>query len=192
MQHMLSLKQTGSCYGLFGHKDVYFHESSMLGGFFTVVQSLSHVQLFVTHGLQHARLPFPSPGACSDSCPLSRWCHLIVSSSVALFSSCPQSVPASRSFPMSWLFTSGGQSIRASASASVLPVNIQGWFPLGLTCLCWLSTNIICARLSVTLWTAALQAPLSMGFFKQEYWSGLPFPSSGNKRCYNIIMLFKQ
>ena len=87
------------------------------------------------HGLQHARLPcpLPSPGACSNSCPLSWWYHSTISSSVARFSSCPQSFPASGSFPMSWLFTSHGQSIWASASASVLPMNIQGWFPLGLT-----------------------------------------------------------
>ena len=88
------------------------------------------------HGLQHARLPCPSlsPGACSNSCPLSQWCHPTISSSVILFSSCLQSFPASgSSFPMSWLFSSGGQSIRASISASVLPMNIQDWFPLGLT-----------------------------------------------------------
>ena len=87
------------------------------------------------HGLQHTRLPCPSPtpGACSNSCPLSRWCHPTISSSVILFSSCHQSFPASGSFPVSWLFTSGGQSIRASASVSVLPMNIQDWFPLGLT-----------------------------------------------------------
>ena len=69
----------------------------------------------------------------AHSCALSRWCHPTVSSSVATFSSCPQSLPASGSFPMSQLFTSGGQSIGASASPSVLPTNIQGWFPLGLT-----------------------------------------------------------
>ena len=73
----------------------------------------------------------PISGACSDSYPLSQWCYLTISSSAALFSSCPQSFPASGSFPMSQLFVSGGQSIEASASASVLPMNIQGWFPLG-------------------------------------------------------------
>ena len=85
--------------------------------------------------LQHTRLPCasPAPRACSHSCPSSRWCHPAISSSVVPFSSCPQSFPASGSFPMSWLFTSGGQSTGASASASVLPVNIQYWFPLGLT-----------------------------------------------------------
>ena len=85
------------------------------------------------HGLQHTRLPCPSPspGVCSNACPLSRWCHTTISSSVTPFSSYPQSFPASGSFPLSWLFKSGGQSTRASASD--LPMNVQGWFPLGLT-----------------------------------------------------------
>ena len=85
------------------------------------------------HGLQHSRLPCPSlsPGVHSNSCPLSQWCHPTISSSVAPFSF-SQSFPASGSFPMSQLFTSGGQSIGASTSASVLPMNIQDWFPLGL------------------------------------------------------------
>ena len=84
---------------------------------------------------QHARLPCPSPSprVCSKSCPLSRWCHPTISSSVVPFSSCPQSFPTSGSFPGSWLFASGGQIIGASASASGLTMNIQGWFPLGLT-----------------------------------------------------------
>ena len=87
------------------------------------------------HGLQHARLPCPSlsPWVCSNSCPLSWWCHSTIWSSVVPFSSCLQSFPASGSSPMSRFFTSGGQSIVASASASVLLMNIQGWFPLGLT-----------------------------------------------------------
>ena len=87
------------------------------------------------HELQHARLPCPSlsPRACSNSCPLSWWCYPTISSSVVPFSSCLQSFQISGSFLMSWFFTSGGQSIGASASASVLPMNIQGWFPLGLT-----------------------------------------------------------
>ena len=84
------------------------------------------------HGLQYTRLPCPSPtlGACSNSCPLSQWCHTTISSSVTLFS-CPQSFPASGSFSMSQVFASGDQSI--GVSASVLPMNIQGWFLLGLT-----------------------------------------------------------
>ena len=87
------------------------------------------------HGLQHARLPcpLPSPRVSSNSCPMSWWRHPTISSSVAPFSSCPQSFLASGSFPMSQLFASDGQSTEASASASVLPMNIQGWFPLGLT-----------------------------------------------------------
>ena len=89
----------------------------------------------LSHGLQNARLPCPSfsPRACSNSCPLGWWCHPTISSSVVPFSSCLQSFPASGSFLMSRLFSSGGQSIGASASASVLPMNIQNWFPLGLT-----------------------------------------------------------
>ena len=87
------------------------------------------------HGLQHARLPCPSPTprVYSNSCPLSQWCHPTISSSVTPFSSCLQSFPASGSFQMSQLFTSGGQSIGVSASTSVLSMNIQDWFPLGWT-----------------------------------------------------------
>ena len=81
--------------------------------------------------------PSPSPVACSNSCPLSRWCFPTISSSVIPFSSCLQSFPESGSFPMSQFFTSGGQSIGVSASTSLLPMNIQDWFPLGLTG--WLS-----------------------------------------------------
>ena len=97
-------------------------------------QTLSH------HELQHNRLPWPSLSlwVSLNSCPLSGWCHPTTSSSVIPFSSWPQSLLASGSFPMSWLFTSGGHSIWASASASVLPMNIQGWFPLGLTGLIFL------------------------------------------------------
>ena len=99
-----------------------------------VVQSLSCVQIFVTHGLQHTSPPCPSvsPGLCSNSCSLSQWRHPTISSSVAFFS-CPPCFPTSGSFPVSQFFTLGGQSIRASASASVPPVNSQGWFSLGLT-----------------------------------------------------------
>ena len=87
-------------------------------------------------GLQQGRPPCPSPfpRICTNSCPLSRWCYLTISSSVVPFSSCLQSFPASGSFAVSQLFTSGGQSIGASVLASVLPINIQGWFPLRLTC----------------------------------------------------------
>ena len=109
------------------------HPNSCLHGCCcSVTQSCPTLQ---PHGLQHAWLPCPSlsPGVCSNSCPSSQWCYLTISSSVAPFSSCPRSFPASGSFPMSQLFTSGGQSIGALASASVLPMNIQDWFPLGLT-----------------------------------------------------------
>ena len=83
----------------------------------------------------HARLPCPSlsPWVCSNSCPLSQGCHSNIPSSVTPFSSCPQSFPTSGYFHMSQFFASAGQSTGASASASVLPMNIQGWFPLGLT-----------------------------------------------------------
>ena len=98
------------------------------------VQLLSRVWLFVTPWTAacQASLSITSPQSCSNSCPLSWWCHPTVSSSVIPFS-CLQSFPASGSFSMNQLFTSGGQSIGASASASVLPMNIQYWFPLGLT-----------------------------------------------------------
>ena len=91
------------------------------------------------HGLQHAMLPCPSPTprACSNSCPSNRWCHPTISSSVILFSSCPQSFPASGSFPVSQFFASGSQSTGASASTSVLPMNTQDWSPLGWTS--WIS-----------------------------------------------------
>ena len=102
--------------------------------FLSSVQSLMSDSLR-PHGLQHARLrcPSPTPRACLNSCPLSRWCHPTISSSVIPFSSCLQSFPASGSFSMSHFFASGGQSIGVSASASVLPMNTQNWFPLGLT-----------------------------------------------------------
>ena len=98
---------------------------------FSSVQVLSRVWLSDPMAM-HARLPCRSlsPRVCSNSCPLSQWCHPNISSSVTPFS-CLQSCPASGSFPVSQLFASGGESIRASAS--VLPMNIQGWLPLGLT-----------------------------------------------------------
>ena len=97
---------------------------------FVVVHSVMSISLW-PHGLQHTRLLCPSlsPRVCSNSRPVRRWCHPTILSSVAPFS-CPQSIPASGSFPMSQLFTSGGQ--RIGASALVLPMSIQDWFPLGL------------------------------------------------------------
>ena len=99
--------------------------------FSSVTQSCPTLQ---NQGLYHSRLtcPSPAPGACSNSCPLSQWCHPTISSSVIPFS-CLQSFPASRSFPRSQFFTSGGQSIGVSALASVLPMNIQDRFPLEFT-----------------------------------------------------------
>ena len=107
------------------------------------------------HGLQHARLPCPSPspGACSNLCPFSRLCHPTISSSVAPFSSFPQSFPESGSFTMRRLFASSGQSIGASVSASVFPMSIQGWFLLGLTGLIsLLSKGLSRVLSSTTVW----------------------------------------
>ena len=102
---------------------------------FSWVQSVSHVQLFATPWTQHTRLPCPSPTprAYSNSSPSSWWCHATILSSGIPFSSCLQTFPASGSFPTSQFFTSGGQNIGVSASTSVLPMNIQDWFPLGRT-----------------------------------------------------------
>ena len=107
------------------------------GNCLIVVQSLSLVDLcnpwcvkslMCWHHIRLLCLPL-SPGVCSNTCPLCWWCHPAISSSVIPFSSCPQSFPASGSFPMSQLFISGGQSTGASVSASILPLNIQDWFP---------------------------------------------------------------
>ena len=100
---------------------------------FSSFQSLSRVLSLGANGLQHTRPPCPSPtpGVYSNSCPLSRWCHPAISSSVVPFSSCLQSFPASGSFQMSQFFTLGGQSIDVSESTPVLPMNIKGWFLLG-------------------------------------------------------------
>ena len=109
---------------------------------------------FWPHGLQHARLPGPSlfPGACPNSCPLSLWSHSTISFSVVPFSSCLQSFPASGSFPMSRLFTSGGQSI----GASVLPTSIQSWFPLGLTAIQGTLKSLLQHNLKVSIiWLSA-------------------------------------
>ena len=107
------------------------------------------------HGQQHARLLCPplSPTVCSNSCPLSQSCYLTISSSATPYPFCLQSLPASGSFPMSWLFTSGGQKIGASASSSVLSMNIQDWSPLGLTGLISLqSKELLRVFSSTTVW----------------------------------------
>ena len=95
------------------------------------------------HGLQHTRLPCPSlsPGVCLNSFLLSQWCHPTILSSVISFFSCLQSFPASQSFPVSQFFASGGQSIGASASDSILLMSIQGWFPSGLTVFIFLQSE---------------------------------------------------
>ena len=117
------------------------------------------------HELQHSRIPCPSlsPGVCSNSCPSNQWCHPTISSSVIPFSSCLQSFPTPGSFPMSWLFISGGQSIGTSASASGLLMNTQGWFPLGLTCFISLQSKglsrVFC---STTVWKYQFKENLSV------------------------------
>ena len=107
------------------------------------------------HGLKHARLPCPSlsPRVCANSCILRLWCHPTICSLVISFSSCFQSLPTSGSFLITWLFASGGQSIGVSASASILPMNIQGCFPLGLTGLIsLLSKGLSRVFSSTTIW----------------------------------------
>ena len=163
------------------------------------------------HELQHARLPCPSPtpGACSNSCPLSWWCYPTISSSVILFFSCLPSFPTSGSFPTSQFFASGGQTIGASASASVLPMNIQDWFPLGL--IDWISLqskglsrvsptpqlNSINSSVLSFLYSPTLTSihdywkNHSFDFsWLQLYWSShsIFFPSTGFKLC--ILFLF--
>ena len=127
--------ETGRSKPLIPPHPVFLSLNSFLGRAFSSVQSLSRVWLFAPHELQHTRPPCPSPTArvYPNSCPLSRWCHPTISSSVISFSSCPQSFPVSGSFQMSQLFASGGQSIGFSASTSVLPMNSQDWFLLGWT-----------------------------------------------------------
>ena len=111
---------------------------SLSPSIFSVWIQFSHTVVFNSlwpHGMQHTRLtcPLPIPGTSSNSCPSSQWCHRAISSSAIPFSSCLQPLPGSDSFPMSQFFTSGGQSIRASALAAVLPMNIQDWCPLRWT-----------------------------------------------------------
>ena len=125
----------------------------MLLFYCVVVQSLSHVRLFASPwtAAHQASLSFTISRACSDSCPLSQWCPPTISSSAAPFSSCPQSFPASGSFPVSQLLASGGQRIGVSASAPVLPINIHSWFPLGLTSLTSLHSKGLSRVFSCTM-----------------------------------------
>ena len=130
--------------------------------------------------LQHASLPCPSlsPRVCSNSCPWSRWCHPTISSSVTPFSFCPQSFPASRSFPVTQLYASGGKSIGISVSTSVLPVNIQGWFPLGLTDLILLSKD-----LSRVFSSTLIQKHQFFGT-QLSLWSISHMRASGRQKCW--------
>ena len=128
------------------------------------------------HGLQHTRLPCPSPtpAVCSNSCTSSQWCYPIISSSGIPFSSCLQSFPASGSFPVSQFFTSGGQSVGASASASVIPMNIQHWFPLRLTGLSSCSPTDSQEFSSTTVW-------------KHQFFSAQPsLPSNFHSVCVTV------
>ena len=129
------------------------------------------------HELQNARLPCPSlsPRVCSNSCPLNPWSHATTLFSINPFSSCPQSFPASGSFPVSWLFPSGGQSIGASASVSVLPMNIQGWFPLGLTGFIFLGAISFpkpCETEIITITSTLQMRKLKLRIIKEELVNG--------------------
>ena len=146
------------------------------------------------HGLQHARLhcPSPSPWICSDSCPLSWRCHPTISSSSSPFSSCLQSFPASGSLLMSWLFVSGGQSIGASASASalVLPMSIEGWFPLGLTGLLFLQSKsrVFSSTAALILWLSAFFV-MWLSHPYNDYWKNHSFNYMDLCRQSNICFL---
>ena len=131
------------------------------------------------HGLQHTRLthPSPTPRACSNSCPLSRRCHPAISSSVIPFSFCLQCFPASGSFPMTQFLASGGQSIGVSASTSVLPMNIQDWFPLGWTG--WISLQSVQGTLKSLLQHHSSKASIlrHSAFFIVQLWH--PYMTTG-------------
>ena len=149
------------------------------------------------HGLQHTRLPCPSlsPGVYSNSCPLSQWCYPTISSSVISFSSCPQSFPALRPFPMSQLFASGGRNISASVSASTFPMNIQGWFPLELTGWIFLQSKGLSRVFSNTTVQKhqffSTQPSLWSNFFTSinDYWKNHSFDYIG-KKSKVISLLF--
>ena len=150
----------------------------------------------------NARLPClsPSPRVCANSCPLSRWCHPTISSSVVPFSSCPGSSPASGSFQVSQFFTSGGQSIGASASASVLPMNSEDWFPLELTGLISLQSK----GLSRVFSNTSLKASLRCSAFFIVVQLSQPYMTTGKtialtiwtfvgkvmSLCFNTLFMF--
>ena len=132
-QGVLATGPPGKSLSFFNHKSFPLSCSGLCVFVSQSVQSLSCIRLFTTPwtAAHQAPCPSPTPGVYPNSCPLNQWCHPTISSSVIPFSSCPQSFPAPGSFQVSHLFASGGQSIRVSASTSVLPVNTQDWSPLG-------------------------------------------------------------
>ena len=147
---------------------------------FSSVQSLSSIRLFSIPWIaaHQASLSITISRVHSNSCPSSRWCHPAISSSVIPFSSCPQSLPASESFQMSQLFTSGGQSIGVSASASVLPMHIQDWFPLGWTG--WISLQS--KELSRVSFNTTIQ--------KHQFFSAQPSRYQSIIWCRTFVLLF--
>ena len=134
LEKLISLLSTYSMFSVFRSLPQRSHPLKASAGSVQFSHSVLSDSL-QPHEPQHARLlcPSPTPGVHPNPCPLSRWCHPTISSSVIPFSSCPQSFPASGSFPMSQLFASSGQNIGVSASTSVLPMNTQDWSPLGWT-----------------------------------------------------------
>ena len=147
-------------------------QESLPGFLFDAVQSLNLSNSLSPHGLQHARLSCSSlsPRVCLNHV---HGCYLTISSSTVPFSSCLQSFPASGSFPMSQFFTSGGQSIGASASASVLSMNVQNWFPLGLTDLISLQSQGLSRVFSST--TVRKQSTLRLLISVHDYWKTYSF-----------------
>ena len=150
---------------------------------FSSVQLLSRVRLFATPWIA-ARQASPSitnSGVHSDSPPSSQWCHPAISSLVVPSSSCPQSLPSSETFPMSQLFAWGGESIGVSASASVLPMNIQDWFPLGLTDLIFLQSKRLSRVFSNTIWKHQF---FGSAFFTVQL--SHPYMTTGKTIAWNI------
>ena len=136
------------------------------------------------HGRQHARLPcpLPTPGACSNWCLLSQWCHPTISSFIVPFSSCLQSFPASGSLPLSQFFASGGKRFSTYLPV-ILRVKWDTMYEILGTVLKVKVKSLSHVQPLTTPWTAVYQAPLSMGFSRQEYWSGVPLPSlSGTQK----------
>ena len=157
---------------------------------FSSVQLLSHVRFFVTPWItaRQASLSLTNSGVYSNSCPSSRWCHPAISSSVVPFSSCPQSLPASESIPMSQLFAWGGQSIGASASTSVLPMNIQDWFPF----MDWLDLLAVQGTLKRLLQQHSSKASIlrRSDFFMVQL--SHPYMTTGKTIAVTIIVIYIQ